>query len=702
MKAKLAILLLALSCARAAVARAQAPQPSPAPSPTVAHSEYVEVTATRIPEPADEVPASVTVVTGEELRDRGATTLREALAPVAGVEIAPGADNGPASAVVELWGLKEFDAFLLVVDGVPWGGAFNPAVESVNLNDVERIEVVRGAAPVMYGATSFVGVIQVVHRPAGAPGGVIHGFVGNRGSGGGSLSAPLPKAGSLASTLVLDYRKEGFRDERTGFKRGHGALRSEAAAGPGVVRINLDGTILDQSPASPQFFDGTELSPLVPTDANHNPEEAFLNDRRYAASVGYDRPAGRAAWSSLLSYTHATEDAFRGFLVDATTDFPNAHGFRETVDKTDIYFDTHFTWNSTGRVKVVAGVDHLHGKGNGAGGDFDYGVNLDGTSPPASADLPPAADIHIHDRRDFSGLYVFVEWNPSSDWRFEAGGRLNRTDELRQASTLDLESQETTSGDARRTVYRPGGSVAAMWTPWRSGADDFRVYADYRNTYKPAAIDFGLDTNPDILKPETSDSYELGAKTRLANGRVEMEVESFLLNFRNLVVHQTINDLPALVNAGKERFKGIEASVSARLADDTRLQVGYSFHDPRFTDFVSDFGAGPTQVGGNRLPASARHMGTAALTYAPAKGLNAHAHVQWVGDRFLDEVNTALVPSYATLSAGVGYRTANWEIRIDGRNLNDERKPLSLSEMGSGAFYLLPARRVDARVSYRF
>src|SRR5258707_2721419 len=272
-----AFLLLPLSFSLAALARAQAPQASSSPSPAPGRSEYVEVTATRIPEPADEVPASVTVVTGDDLRARGTTSLREALAPVAGVEIAPGADNGPASAVVELWGLKEFDAFLLVVDGVPWGGAFNPAVESVSLNDVERIEVVRGAAPVMYGATSFVGVIQVVHRHAGARGGVIDGFVGNRGSGGGSLSVPLPKAGGLASSLVLDYLEEGFRDDRTSFKRGHAALRSEAAAGSGVFRVTLAGPILAQSPASPRFFDGTELSPLVPIDANHNPEGAFLN-----------------------------------------------------------------------------------------------------------------------------------------------------------------------------------------------------------------------------------------------------------------------------------------------------------------------------------------------------------------------------------------------------------------------------------------
>jgi iron complex outermembrane receptor protein len=690
--------LSVLSCAAAA----QTPSASPAPSPLPVTSEYVEVTATRIPEQAHEVPASVTVVTGDELRARGATTLRDALAPVEGVDIAPGADNGPASAVIELWGLKEFDAFLLVVDGVPWGGTFNPSVETVNLNDVERIEVVRGAAPVMYGATSFVGVIQVVHRPAGAKGGVVDGFLGNRGSGGGAISTPLPRAGSLATSFVADYQKEGFRDDRTDFKRGHAALRSETDAGSGKLRFNVEGTLLDQHPASPHFFDGTELSPLVPVDANHNPAGAFLDDHRFSASVSYDRPAGHATWSSLLSYSYATEGLFRGFLVDAVTHLPNAHGLREEIDKTDIYFDTHVAWTSAGRLKVVAGVDHLHGKGNAAGGDFDYGVNLDGSAPPGSADLPPAADIHIHDRRDFSGLYAFAEWNPRPEWRFEGGGRLNRTDESRQASTLDFESQNLASGDARRTVYRVGGTLAASWTAWSAGANDFRLYADYRNTYKPAAIDFGLDTDPGILKPETSDSYEVGAKTRLADGRVEIEVESFLLNFRNLVVSQSIADLPALVNAGKERFKGVEASLTARLPHDTRLQLAYSFHDARFRDFVSDFGDGPEQVAGNRLPASARSMGTAAVTYAPDKGVNAHARVQWVGDRFLDEVNTALVPGYATVSAGIGYRAARWEARVDGRNLNDERAAVSLSEMGAGAFYLLPARRVDARISFKF
>src|SRR2546430_17076586 len=77
----------------------------------------VEVVGTRIPERPHDVAASIEVFSGDELRARGATSLKDALALAAGIAIAPGGDAGPASAVPEFWGLREFDAFLLVVDG---------------------------------------------------------------------------------------------------------------------------------------------------------------------------------------------------------------------------------------------------------------------------------------------------------------------------------------------------------------------------------------------------------------------------------------------------------------------------------------------------------------------------------------------------------------------------------------------------------
>src|SRR5947207_407397 len=125
---------------------AQTTPPAASPKLPAVH-ESIEVTATRLPEAPEKVPAAIEVFTGDELRARGVRDLRSALALAIGVEIAPGGDAGPASAVPALWGLKEFDAFLLVVDGVPLGGAFNPAVTSVNFTDAERIEVLRVRLP---------------------------------------------------------------------------------------------------------------------------------------------------------------------------------------------------------------------------------------------------------------------------------------------------------------------------------------------------------------------------------------------------------------------------------------------------------------------------------------------------------------------------------------------------------------------------
>lgn len=74
-----------------------------------------------------QIPAEVSLVEGWELRARDALDLASALSLVPGVDAPAGGDAGPSSAVPSLWGLHEFDAFLLVVDGVPWGGLLTPA-----------------------------------------------------------------------------------------------------------------------------------------------------------------------------------------------------------------------------------------------------------------------------------------------------------------------------------------------------------------------------------------------------------------------------------------------------------------------------------------------------------------------------------------------------------------------------------------------
>jgi len=680
---------------------------APPPAPPAA---VVEVTATRFPEDPAKVPASITVITARDLADRGATDLGSALGLLAGVFIAPGGDGGPAASVPEFWGLKEFDAFLLVVDGVPWGGAFNPALSTLSLEGVEHIEVQRGAAPVMYGATSFVGVIHVIRGLPSDAKGTVRVSGGNHGGFGGAVTLRLPAGAATDATLSVDHDTQGFADPRTGFKRTHLLWRNRVQALEGVVRFDLEGVAADQQPGSPFPRVGRALTDQVPLDANHNPGGAYLDDRRVTLTTGYERTFGTSVlWSTTLSASRARQNAFRGFLTDVSTADPNAHGFRERIDLTDIYFDTHATWTAGSDLKVVAGVDHLHGQGRGCGRDFDYFVNLDGSGAPEATGTPSQAGIRIDDRRDFTGIYTFAKWQVAPRLTLEAGLRLTRAEETRRAATLDFASGALESGADARITTRLGGSVGATWTAWSEGEDRLNLFTGLRSTFKPAAIDFGLDSSASILRPETATSWDLGAKADLLGRRLSLVVAIFLMDFENLVVPQSVINpatgtaSPVLANAGTERFKGVEASASWRFTPDLSMRLAYSYHDARFRDYAKDFGDGTlTQLAGKRLEMSPYHLGGLGLVYAPVRGFMATAEMAYTGAVFLNQRNTAPYGGYATFNAGLGWRGKAWEVRLDGRNLSDRRKPVAESELGDSQYYLLPGRRMDLSARYRF
>ncbi|MDP9010258.1 MAG: TonB-dependent receptor plug domain-containing protein, partial [Pseudomonadota bacterium] len=69
--------------------------------------DVIVVTATRIPERADRIPADISVVSGKEMAARGATDMASVLSLVPGVEAPAGGDAGPSSAVPSFWGLHE-------------------------------------------------------------------------------------------------------------------------------------------------------------------------------------------------------------------------------------------------------------------------------------------------------------------------------------------------------------------------------------------------------------------------------------------------------------------------------------------------------------------------------------------------------------------------------------------------------------------
>jgi outer membrane receptor protein involved in Fe transport len=660
-------------------------------------SESVTVIASRVPESSTTVPASVTVVSGDDLRNRGARDLRTALAQVTGVDIAPGGDGGPASSVPEMWGLKEFDAFLLVVDGVPWGGAFNPDLESLSLASVDHIEVLRGAAPVTYGATSFVGVIEVFNTDPRDVKQNLEVTGGNYGSYGVRYDTPLPEWAGIQSSLNLDAGNVGYKDDRTDIERGHFLWKNRVAAGEGKFGFDVDGIWQHQNPASPTPLVGTELvTSQVPLDTNQNLSDAHINENRFALNLSYQHPTiNGGTWLNTFSVYHSDQKTLRGFLEDVSNTNPNAHGFRADIPVTGAYLDSHVAFDIIKGLNVATGIDYLYGDGKATGGDFDYFVNLDGSNPPSGDQLPSQSDTVIKDRRNFAGAYGQFRWDPLKDWHFELGLRLNYTNETRSASSLEFSTNTLEEGSDSLSIWRGSGYAGVTWTAWSAGADTLAVYTDYRNTYKPAAVDFGLEPDFEILQPETAQSIEAGAKTRLLSGKLSLELSVFRMNFQNLVVPQDVGGVPELRNAGEERFRGFELASAWRVRSFLSMTAGYSFHDAKFQDFVTDESGSTLQLAGNQLPMSARNMANLGFVLSRDQGWRGNIQGNYIGSRFFDQENTVMAPAYTTLDAGVGYRMKSMELRLEGYNLTDVREPVSESELGDSQFYLMPARRIQ-------
>ncbi|HLZ82045.1 MAG TPA: TonB-dependent receptor [Caulobacteraceae bacterium] len=683
---------LALACAAPILGRAEEP----------VEVGPLEVTATRVPEPADRVPVYISILDGRDLRARHVTDLRGALATVAGVEAPSGGDAGPASAVPSFWGLHEFDAFLLVVDGVPLGGAFNPAIPDLDLTDVERIEVLKGAAPVLYGATSFVGVIQVIHYPAGQAAGQLEAGYGTDDSWRADGSIALPQIAGVKQSLAVSGKREGFSDRRENVRDGRVLYRAAGDLAGGTLRLDFDFAAVRSVPPSPVPRVGTALTPLTPLDANYNPTDAHIDEDRTHGVLAYSHPTPLGPWDTTLSLAYSHVADVRGFL---RTDLVNADSQNQRRKIDDDYADSHISSDLGRGANLTWGADLLYGRGTQASRNGGYFPALDGSIPlPATTQLHVDEINGVYDQRVFVGEYAQLDWKLDSRWDFNGGLRLNETHEHKLSTHIDgFDATNDTFDDRTRNVTRLSGMAGLSFRAWSAGADEAVLYVDYRNTFKPAALDFGPDNTPDILQPETAQSYEAGIKGRLADGRLDYEAGFFLLDFTNLVVVTTDAAGDQIFqNAGGERLKGVEAEAHWRLAPSLTLSAAGAWHDARFTHYVAAEGGANIDVSGNQLTLSPHWLGSLGLIYAPPSGLFGSAAVTFVGRRWLDLANTAPAGAYATVDASLGYRWRRYSLAVNAANLGDARPPVTASEFGDQSFYRLPARKVFVDLTASF
>ncbi|MCB4792816.1 MAG: TonB-dependent receptor [Elusimicrobia bacterium] len=176
------------------------------------------VTASKTEQRISEAPAVMYIVTAEDIKLSGATQLGEALTMVPGLNIRHGTAGS-----MHIGGLRGLDKLpmnkiLLLVNGMPWGpGTYQDGLFTslpVALNEIDRIEVMKGPGSLLYGANAMAGVINVITKSlkdtegglASVTGGEYNTYLGSLRYGG-------------AINDKIDYRISGFYDQRDNYGR---------------------------------------------------------------------------------------------------------------------------------------------------------------------------------------------------------------------------------------------------------------------------------------------------------------------------------------------------------------------------------------------------------------------------------------------------------------------------------------------------
>jgi outer membrane receptor protein involved in Fe transport len=691
---------------------------SPPPDAPVTFQTTVQVTATRFGEPVVEVPGSISVVTGDELRARGANDLRTALALVGGVSVAPGGDAGPAGAVPGLIGVREVDDLLLLIDGIPAGGAFIPQIEAISLNNVERIEVLRGAAPVYFGTTAFAGTINVIHYAAGNAERVTSFRLGSYQSGGAGGAAVLT-SGRVRQSISAEITSDRLTGDRADFQRAQGIWRLATRLGRGNLRADFDVMALRQRPNSPAPVDEAtgQFSRLLPVDFNQNPANAKLDTDRYKFVADYDMPLSFAQWGNVVAYTQAHTDSVRGFIDAADTPQPwtprtnaDLESFQQGLDLKELFFDSHLTTKVARRVDLTAGVNLLVGHAGADSVRMGQRLLLDGVSQtPSTATATSKGTVDFEDRRRFVGVYAQSHYPIAAGTSLLAGLRWNATHETRDERRVNSRGVVTQT-PAAQDVDRLTGSVGATQRVWKGTAGPITqvtVHGSVGYTFQPAQIDFGPDpeAKPEgggLLTPETQRSVIVGLKADAPNGKVGFDVDGFFVDFYNQPVQATSGGIAVLRSVGHQRFKGIDLEGMVRPSKGVTIKASVGWNDARYRDNVTEIAGRPTQLAGHYQVLTPSVRAGGGLLVAPERGWRGSLTANWIGRHWLNSLNTFEAPAYAVVDASIGYRFRMFTVSLLGTNLGDRRDAAQLSELGEGQFYRLPSRRVDATLTWHY
>ncbi len=659
--------------------------------------DTIIVTGTRVPAtgsksdtPVVEVPQSLSIVGSELMTAQGIQTVSQAIAYQAGVA------NGstPANGRYDRISLRGFD---VTNTGVLQDGLRATTAQTYTKAEpygLERIEVLRGPASVLYGQNAPGGLVNMVSkRPTDTPlyeVGIQTGSF-DRIQGQFDFSGPLNDAVAVRLTGLAreaDTQIEEIPDNKLFIAP---ALAWEPAAGTEITLLTSYSYEEYGPPAFGAPIEGTLLpNPNGKVSRDLYTDEPGVDNHRdqFAAAVLLDQELG-GGWMlrSALRYTStdflSNTVSARGAAVDGRLLNRSYYRFRIDGDVWATDNQVFGDWQMADvDMKTMVGIDYRHTREDyylkaGPAAPLDVFDPVYG-QPYGPATTPFSDTLQSSDQ---TGLYVEQQARFDNGLIFSAALRQDWSD----TTTEDRLGASDTSQDDEATTWRAGVVYRGPWgmTP----------YVSYSTSFNPI---LGSDFYGDPYEPSEGEQVEGGLRFEPSGWRTYLTLAGYRLTQTNVRTTDPDNALNQ-IQTGEVRSQGFEAEVVSSPLEGLNLVASLTLADLEVTHTTDMTALGQTPTGSPEETAALWADYT--LSSGPLDGLGFGGGVRYVGETYADAANTITVPDYTVIDAMLRYDFGDWRVSLNASNLFDEDYYVrcSTNSCGIGA-----ERTVMATLRYRW
>lgn len=640
-----------------------APVSAQAPSTTARDTlSPAVITATRVAVTTAAPVATTTVLTGDSVRAQGITRVADALALVPGAMVVGSGAIGAQTSIFLRGGNSNYVRVL--VDGVPVndaGGFIDLA--NFSMENVSRIEVVRGPASVLYGSDAVTGVIQLFTNDGSGPGGL------RAAVGGGSHEDGRASVSYRATLDRASFAIGGAHESTAGILPFNNRYTSDVLSGGLRVAPDARSDVrLAARWSAATFHYPTDYAGAV---VDHNAEQS---DHRFVASVD----AGRRLTDRAELRTTLTSNEYLPRSNDGPDDAGDTlgyYGYYARAVRTRRAADARLNIRVGGHHTLTLGGETAHDRERSSALTLSqYGPATDGFE----------ASRHI------LGLYAQAIGDATDRLSYTVGARRDDNSAFGIFTTTRAGLAYVVADGQRAADGRPGIGV--------------RVRASVGNAFKAPSFYENFATgyvvgNP-ALKPEESRSAEAGAD--LSAGDVRIGVTGYAQRFRNIVQYAGTAPAPGApnyYNVAAADANGIEVEAVGRVSGALTASVAYAWTDTRVTASGFDSTAGASYVKGDRLIRRPPHTVTVSLarTFGDRGAIRlVAARIGERADRDFAQYPTAAVtlPAYTKVDLSVVIPAGRgFAIQLRGDNLFDARYDDVVG-------FRAPGARVFAGVTY--